>query len=322
MKSFSKSLTVNGQEFFITASAGIAVYPEDGEEADSLIKHADMAMYSSKGGGKNKYTLCSQVMKDDTMKKMQLTNSLYRAQGRNELVLYYQPQVDIATKKIIGMEALIRWKHPELGMIPPSVFIPIAEQTGLINPIGQWVLRTACRQNKLWQEKGLPPIRTAVNLSVEQFRSSNLAHIIKNTLEETGLQPELLELEITESIAIEETESIISILNELKMLGVTIAIDDFGTEYSSLSQFKELPIDRIKIAMPFVQGISVNTKDEAIVEVLIHLARSLGINVIAEGVETELQLAFLTQGKCDEFQGYYFYKPMPAEELEKILRNS
>lgn len=322
MKTFNQPVTINGQEFFITASAGISVYPLDGEDADSLIKNADLAMYISKDGGKNKYTLCSQVMKEDIMKKMQLTNSLYRAQERNELVLYYQPQVDIATNKIVGIEALIRWKHPELGMISPSVFIPIAEQTGLINSIGQWVLKTACQQSKLWQDQGLKPIRIAVNLSVEQFRSSNLVSIVKSTLEETGLQPEFLELEITESIAIEESDYIIRILNDLKLLGLTIAIDDFGTEYSSLSRLKELPIDRLKIAMQFVQGISINTKDEAIVEVLIHLARSLGLKVIAEGVETELQLSFLERGECDEIQGYYYYKPMSKEDMETVLSNN
>ncbi|MBC8005402.1 MAG: EAL domain-containing protein [Verrucomicrobia bacterium] len=319
MKAFYTPMTVNDQEFYITASTGIAIYPVDGEDADTLIKNADMAMYASKDGGKNQYTLCTPVMKEDILKKMQMTNSLYRALDRNELVLYYQPQINIATKEIIGLEALIRWKHPHLGMISPATFIPLAEQTGLINPIGQWVLQTACRQNKSWQDMGFAPIRIAVNLSVEQFRSPNLAGIVSSTLRETGLPPEYLELEITESIAIKEANYIIHMLNDLKSIGVTISIDDFGTEYSSLSRLKELPIDRIKMAMQFVQGISTNNKDEAIIEVIIHLAKSLGLKIIAEGVETELQVAFLAQAACDEIQGYYYYKPMLAEEVELIL---
>ena len=207
-------------------------------------------------------------------------------------------------------------------MISPGTFIPIAEQTGLIHPIGKWVLKTACRQGKLWQDQGLQPERIAVNLSVEQLRSPDLVHIVESTLIETGLNPEFLELEITESIAIKESDYFISVLNELKVLGVTIAIDDFGTEYSSLSRLKDLPIDRLKMAMQFVRGISVNKKDEAIINVIIHLAKSLGLRVIAEGVENKSQLIYLENEKCDEIQGYYFYKPMPVEEMEGILKNN
>lgn len=322
MKVFEQPIIVQGQEFFITASAGVAVFPWDGEEAETLLKNADLAMYSSKDRGRNRYTLCSPAMKEDIFKKMQLTNSLYRAQERNELMLHYQPQVSLATKKIIGLEALIRWDHPQMGIISPEVFIPLAEQAGLINPIGEWVLRTACRQNMAWQDLGLPPVRMAVNLSVAQFRNPNLVSIIDGILGETGLNPAYLELEITESIIIKEADYIIRVLSDLKKLGVTIAIDDFGTEYSSLSRLKMLPIDRIKMAMQFVQGISDSNKDEAILKVIIHLARSLELKVIAEGVETEAQLEFLSRRMCDEIQGYYFYKPMPAEEIETILRMS
>ena len=319
MKTFEKPFIVNNQEYFITSSAGIAVYPIDGEDSDTLIKNADLAMYASKDGGKNQYILCSSLMKEDILKKIQLTNSLYRAQERNEFVLYYQPQVSVETKEIIGVEALIRWEHPELGMISPANFIPLAEQTGLINPIGEWVLETACRQNKIWQNHGLPPIRMAVNLSVEQFKYSNLTAIVKRTLEETGLLPEYLELEITESIAIKESDYFVCILNELKMLGVSIAIDDFGTAYSSLSRLKELPIDRVKMDMQFVQGISLNKKDESIIEVIIQMAKGLGLKVIAEGVETESQLKFLTKKLCDEVQGYYYFRPMPAEDIQAVM---
>lgn len=316
---FNLPFSVKGQEFYITTSVGIATYPIDGEEAEDLIKNADLAMYSSKSKGKNQFTLCSPVLKEDVLKKMMLTNSLYRALERDELTLYYQPQLCVATKKIIGLEALLRWNHPKLGMISPVTFIPIAEQTGLINPIGEWVLMTACGQAIVWQELGLPPARMAVNLSVEQIRNPKLVSIVERTLRETGLCPKYLELEITESTAVKEANYIIRVLNELKDLGVSIAIDDFGTEYSSLSRLKMLPIDRIKMDMLFVQGISDNEKDEAIARIIIQLGKNLGLNIIAEGVETEMQMNFLEKQVCDEVQGFYYYKPMPAEEIETIL---
>ncbi|MGE5422373.1 MAG: EAL domain-containing protein [Ignavibacteriales bacterium] len=319
MAVFSQPITVKGQEFFITASVGIAVFPYDGEDADVLMKNADMAMYASKEKGKNQYTLCSVNMKEDVLKKMQLTNSLYRALERNELELYYQPQISVSTHEIVGAEALIRWKHAELGMISPGVFIPLAEQTGLINSIGEWVLHTACHQIKEWQAMGLPSLRIAVNLSVEQFRDPNLISIISGTLVETGLEAKYLELEITESTAVKESSYIIDLLNKLKGLGVTIALDDFGTEYSSLSRLKNLPVDRIKIDMQFVHGISEGNKDEAIAKTIIQLAKNLKLKVIAEGVETEPQVEFFAEQLCDEIQGYYYYKPMPADELEALL---
>ena len=322
MNIFDQPITVKDQEFFITASAGISVYPVDGEDANTLIKNADLAMYVSKEKGKNQYTLCLPDMKEDVLKKMKLINSLYRARERDELVLYYQPQIDIASGKMVGLEALIRWRHPELGMVSPAEFIPLAEQTGLINSIGQWVLQVACRQNKAWQDMGLPPMRIAVNLSVEQFRSMNLVCIVADALSESRLQPQYLELEITENVAIQEGVYTVNALNALKSIGVTISIDDFGTHYSSLSRLKELPIDRIKMAMQFVQGIAVSPKDEAIVRVILHLAQSLGLKVIAEGVETEAQLAFLTKEECAEAQGYYFYRPMPEAEVKILLEAS
>lgn len=317
---FNEPVMINGLDFFVTASAGISVYPDDGDNRDMLIKNADLAMYTSKEHGKNQSTFCTQEMKAEVERKVLLTNMLYKALENNELILYYQPQVNISIKKISGLEALIRWNNPELGMISPGAFIPLAEQSGLINPIGQWVFETACKQNKAWQEMGLPPVRMAVNLSVEQFRNPNLTRVIEGTLVETGLEPKYVELEITESVAIKETKSVIPVLAELKALGVTISIDDFGTDYSSLARIKNLPIDRIKMAMEFVHGITVSDKDEAIAKVIITLANSLGLKVIAEGVETETQLSFLEKRICDEVQGYYFYKPMPAEEIEIILR--
>lgn len=320
MRLFNQPLIIGDQEFFITVSAGVAVYPADGNNADELIKNAELAMYISKEKGKNQYTFCSPDMKEDIIKQMQLTNNLYRALERNELVLYYQPQIDVLTKNIIGFEALIRWKHPELGMVSPVKFIPLAEKTGLINSIGEWVLHTACLKNKEWQEKGLGYHRMAVNLSIEQCRNPNLVEMVAKTLRDTGLDPQYLELEITEGTAVKETEYISKILNELKKLGVSIAIDDFGIEYSSLSRLETLPIDRIKMAMQFVQGLTKGGKDEDIAKIILQLAKNLKLYVIAEGVETQNQYDFLHEHKCDEIQGYYFYKPMPAHELEDILK--
>ncbi|MEK5447722.1 EAL domain-containing protein [Paenibacillus sp. FSL R7-0331] len=319
INAIARPVIVKGQEFFITASAGIAVYPGDGESTEELIRNADLAMYAAKEKGKNQYLLCSPAMKEQVSEKTQLTNSLYRALERNELVLHYQPQVNVQTKEIVGLEALIRWNNPELGMISPAAFIPLAEQTGLILPIGKWVLETACRQMKEWQELGVQGIRMAVNLSVVQFKDRNLLSIVERTLRETGLGPEYLELEITESAAADGDDNILEVLHALKELGVSISIDDFGSGYSSLSRLKTMPVDRIKIDMQFVRGISTGNEDEAIAKTIIQLAKNLKLQVIAEGVETGEQFAFFNKNKCDEIQGYFFYKPMPASEVESIL---
>lgn len=319
MEIFSETFVVNNQEFLITASAGIAISPIDGEESEILVKNADIAMYKAKAKGKNQYALCSKAMKEEVQMSMELSNDLYRALDRNELVVYYQPQIDLVTKKISGAEALLRWMHPTRGMISPGIFIPIAEKNSLINSIGEWVLREACIQNKKWQDKGLPEINIAINLSAIQILNPKLSSNLANIIKETGLDPKYIELEITESIAIKETNHVIEVLNKLKKIGVSIAIDDFGTEYSSLSRLKMLPIDRIKIDMQFIQGLETNEKDKSITMVIINLAKSLGMNVLAEGVETENQLDFLNQKMCNNVQGYYYYKPMPADEMEKIL---
>ena len=319
MRTFAQPFIVKGQEFFISASAGISVYPNDGEKADILIKNADMAMYASKNKGKNQYTLCSPTMKADVLKKMKLTNGLFRALERDELVLHYQPQVSVSTRQITGCEALMRWKHPDFGMIPPHAFVPLAEQTGLIRPIGQWVLQTACRQIMEWQGNGLPSLRIAVNLSIEQFRDPALIGIVAGVLEETGLDPKYLELELTESATSYESDYTIRMLRGLKELGVSIAIDDFGIEYSSLSRLKELPVDRIKIDKKFVQSITESDKDEAIAKTIVQLAKNLKLKVTAEGVETQSQFDFFGKQMCDAVQGYYFFKPMPKADVEAIL---
>lgn len=319
MRNFGRPVTILEQEFFVTASAGISIFPTDGEDADTLIRNADLAMYNSKENGRNQSTSFSSEKKEELLRKTKLTNNLYRAMERDELELYYQPQVDVASRKIIGCEALIRWHHPEFGMISPGIFIPLAELTGLIDPIGKWVLRTACLQNKKWQVMGLPPLRMAVNLSVEQFRNKKLVEFVAETLHQTDLEPQYLELELTEGTIIKEAAYIISVLEKLQHLGVTIAIDDFGTNYSSLSRLKNMPLDRLKIDMQLVHGISDNVKDAAIAKTVIQLARNLNLHVIAEGVETEKQFEFFKEQKCDEIQGYYFFKPIPAGELEAIL---
>ena len=321
LEMFECPLNINGQEFYITGSAGVAVYPFDGEDAETLTKNADIAMYMAKSRGKNQYALCTVDMKEEVKQNIKLSNHLYRVQERDELILYYQPQVKLTTGQIIGLEALLRWNHHEMGMIPPNTFIPLAEMNGTINGIGEWVLRTAVRQNKLWQDKGYPHLRMAVNLSVIQFNNPRLVNTVERILQETGLSPKHLELEITESVATKGAANIVDTLNQLKQLGVSISIDDFGTEYSSLNRLKELPIDRIKIDMQFVQGLEGNEKDQAITKVIINLAKGLGLEVLAEGVETAPQLEFLNQKMCDEVQGYYYYKPMPAEEIEKLFQS-
>ncbi len=316
MDVFQQSINLGGQDFYITASGGISVFPVDGETVSDLIKNADLAMYAAKKKGKGQVSFCSGDMKDAVLEKMTLTNCLYRALERQELFLQYQPQIEISTQEIIGFEALIRWNHPTQGLISPGVFIPIAEQTGLINSIGEWVLMTACKQNKNWQDQGHQPVQMAVNLSLEQFRSGNIEKTVKKCLDNSGLEPQYLELEITEGIAMKESEYVVKCLHGLKALGVAISIDDFGTEFSSLSRLKDLPVDRLKIDMQFIKGIGINVKDESIIAVMIHLAKRLGLKVIAEGVETQGQMGFLKDEDCDEIQGYYYYKPLSIDEID------
>ena len=319
MSNLKKPLVMYGQELFVTVSAGMALYPQNGEDSDTLIKNADNAMYMAKDLGKNRYLVCSPEMEDQVAEKVMLANNLHRALERNQLMVYYQPQINIETKKIVGFEALLRWSLPDKGMISPATFIPIAEQNGLINPIGAWVLETACRQNKLWQDQGHTGLRMAVNISVLQLNNPRFTQQVEDILKRTGLSAEYLELEITESAVSNNAVSMLDILTSLKALGVSISIDDFGIEYSSLSRLKYLPIDRMKIDIHFIRGIEGDEKDREITKVIINLAKSMKLKVIAEGVETENQLDFLSQWLCDEVQGFYYYKPMPAEEIDQIL---
>ena len=317
---FKEPIVINKQECFVSASIGVALYPEDGIDAEALIKNADIAMYKAKSNGKNQCVFCTPLMKTAILETMKLTNSLYYALERGEFEIYYQPQINCQTFKISGMEALLRWNHPELGMILPNAFIPIAEQNGLIPAIGAWVLRTVCQQNKAWQDAGHPKVCMSVNLSARQFLNARLPKEIAAILAETGLEAKYLELELSENITMKSSKYVLEVLTEVKAMGLHVSIDHFGTEHASLSYLKNLPVDKIKIDMTFVHGVDIYKKDEAIIKAIILLAKNMGFSVLAEGVETERQLAFLIEEDCDYIQGNYCYKPMPAAEIKKILQ--
>ncbi|MCL6635389.1 MAG: EAL domain-containing protein [Peptococcaceae bacterium] len=313
--------TIGQHELYITTSVGVALYPSDGEDAETLLKNADAAMYLAKEKGRNNYQLYTPAMNARAFERLELENSLRRALEKGEFVVYYQPKIKMDTGKIVGMEALVRWQHPEKGLVPPADFIPVAEETGLIIPLGEWVLRTACRQNKAWQDRGFPPMRVAVNLSARQFQLQNLVETIARILEETGLEPRWLELEITESVAMQNAEYTVKMLHELKEMGIQLSIDDFGTGYSSLSYLKRFPIDKLKIDKSFVREIGMDKDNEVIASTVIVLGKSLKIGVNAEGVENEEQLDFLKKHQCDEMQGYLFGRPVPPEEFEKLFED-
>ncbi len=315
----AQPLILEQHELVVTPSIGIGLYPDDGGDAETLIKHADVAMYRAKERGRNNYQLFTADMHVRAFERLAMENSLRRALERNEFLLHYQPQVDLGSRRIIGMEALLRWRQPE-GLIPPAQFIPIAEEIGLIVPIGEWVLRTACARNKAWQDAGFAPLRVAVNLSARQFRLPNLVAMVRSALGDSGLAAQFLELEITESIAMDHIEETIAKLDELKAMGVSIAMDDFGTGYSSLGYLKRFPIDRLKIDRSFVRDITTDPDDATIAVSIISLAHAMRLGVVAEGVETEAQLAFLRQHGCDEIQGYYFSPPLAQEEFAALLR--
>ncbi|WP_241243021.1 bifunctional diguanylate cyclase/phosphodiesterase [Paenibacillus whitsoniae] len=320
VRAFAQSFSIDDNELFVTPSVGISMYPGDGNDLDTLIKNADTAMYRVKELGKNSFQFYTPDMNDAVSKKMQLEIGLRKALERGEFQVYYQPQINVATGGIIGVEALIRWQHPELGQISPVEFIPMAEETGLIIPIGEWVLKEACRQNKEWQELGFPPIRMAVNISSRQFQQSNLIEVVSQTLKETGLDAKYLELELTESI-IQDSKFAISTMQKLKGMGIFLSIDDFGTGYSSLSYLKLFPIDSLKIDQSFTRNMFENVKDAALVHTIISMAHNLDLKVIAEGVETQDQLAFLVEKQCNEAQGYLFSKPQNAEHISVLLRD-
>ena len=319
LKVFQQPWALDGHEFHVTTSVGIAMYPNDGEDAESLLRNADTAMYRAKEQGRNNYQLYTPAMNARIAERLAVENSLRHGLVSGEFAVHYQPQVNIDTGQIVGAEALVRWQHPERGLVLPAEFIPVAEETGLIVPLGEWVLRTACAQNRAWQEAGLPPLRVAVNLSARQFQQRDLKSMVAQVLGETGLDPHCLQLEITEGVAMQDAEFTITMLRELRGMGIQIAIDDFGTGHSSLSYLRRLPIDVVKIDRSFVCDLTTDPNDAAIASTIVAMAHNLKLRVIAEGVETEEQLTFLKEQQCDEFQGYLFSKPVPAEKLEKIV---
>ncbi|QCJ41373.1 EAL domain-containing protein [Bacillus sp. S3] len=318
---FSKPLEVNSQEFFVTPSIGISLYPTDGLDEESLIKNADIAMYQAKERGKNNFRFYSSNLNGLSVQKMEMENALRKAIEKNQLALYYQPQISLATGELVGIEALIRWQHPEHGFIAPSEFIPLAEETGLIVPIGKWVLWEACIQRKAWGNAGLCHVPVAVNVSVRQFEDDHLIEYISTVLDEVGLEADQLELEITESI-MQNLENSTIILNQLKKRGVLLSIDDFGTGYSSLSYLKHLPIDKIKIDKTFVDDIIYHSNQGVMVKTIIDMGLNLNFTVIAEGIETDEQLFFLKKNECKIGQGYLFSKPIPSEQMEEYLLNT
>ena len=318
LEGFSSPIDLNGQEFFVTPSIGISMYPDDGLDEATLLKNADTAMYFAKERGKNNFQFYSSALDQLSQWSMELENGLRRAMEKDELLLHYQPQIDLETGKLVGIEALLRWKHGKYGFIPPSQFIPMAEDSGLIVPLGKWVLRTACEQCKLWQSQGLAGIPIAVNISVRQFLDDNFVASVVEILDDLDFNPHCLELEITESIMQNIGESSV-ILNELKKIGIGLSIDDFGTGYSSLSYLKHLPIDKIKIDKSFVDDIGEHSSHRAMVKTIIDMGHNLDFAVIAEGIETEEQAAFLKQNMCEMGQGYLFSRPLAPEQMKEFL---
>ncbi|MGA9225418.1 MAG: EAL domain-containing protein [Mesobacillus sp.] len=314
LNTMSELFLIDGTEVYITTSVGMSFYPDDGEDLGVLLSKADIAMYQAKKQGRNNYQSYDILLDKQAFEKLQIENELRKALERNEFELHYQPIFQLCSNKIVGAEALLRWKNEKVGSVPPQAFIPIAEETGLIVPIGEWVLKTALLQLKSWRLEGMEPLTISVNLSVRQFYQPKLIQMIRETLQETGVDPCCLTIEITESMTM-DVEAASFILHELKKLGVNISIDDFGTGYSSLNYLKRFPIDHLKIDRSFIQDIANNKSDENIATTIILMAHNLGLSVIAEGVETQEQLALLKHHKCNEAQGYLFSKPVPAEQF-------
>ena len=316
----SAPFTLFGQELNTTTSLGVSLFPKDGTNAETLLKHADTALYQAKGRGRNQYQFFDAPMNAQAHERLLLENHLRRALERGELSLHYQPQIDLRNNAVVGVEALLRWRHPERGMVPPDEFIPIAEETGLIAEIGEWVLRTACNQANSWQAAGLPPVRMAVNLSVRQLlRQFDLPALVGAVLLDSGLAAPRLDLEITESTLMADPGHAIEVLRELHDMGLQITVDDFGTGYSSLSYLKRLPLDRIKIDRSFVRDIPADADDVVIVQTILAMAKQLKIGVVAEGVETLAQSQFLREQRCEEAQGYFFSHPLRAEACAELL---
>ncbi|MEK7323194.1 MAG: bifunctional diguanylate cyclase/phosphodiesterase [Pseudomonadota bacterium] len=321
LSSLAKPCTIANQEIFLTSSIGIAVFPDDGEDLDTLIKHADIAMSHAKQQGKNTYQFYSAEINARSERRLSLETQLHKAVARGEISLHYQPKVNISNGAIIGAEALMRWNHSEFGMIPPLEFIPIAEDSGLITELGAWALHTASTRCKQWQAGGLGALCISVNVSSQQFRQDGLIRIIRDSLTQAKLDPRYLVIELTESMIMANPTESVAALREIKEMGLKLSVDDFGTGYSSLSYLKRFPLDELKVDCSFIKDIPDDADDAAITATIITLAHSLGLSVVAEGVETEAQLQFLKNVYCDEFQGYYFSKPLPEAEFVALLQD-
>jgi diguanylate cyclase (GGDEF)-like protein/PAS domain S-box-containing protein len=320
IESMTMPFVVKGKELHIGASVGIAIYPDDGEDMESLLKNSDIAMYHAKESGRGNYQFFSPQMNEKAAEKQSLNGDLRYATERNELFLVYQPVVDMVTGHMVGMEVLLRWQHPELGLISPVKFIPLAEESGLILPIGEWVFRSACKQMKAWQTQGYEVPRLAINLSAKQFRQKSLADTIERILKETGVESRFIGLEVTESMLLQNIEEVVATLLRLSNMGLEISIDDFGTGYSSLSYLKRLPINKIKIDKTFIDDVATHQDDAQIVIAIIAMAHGLSMKVVTEGVETNAQLEFLRKHKCEQYQGYLYSKPLPASEIIAKLK--
>jgi polar amino acid transport system substrate-binding protein len=319
-KIFDYPFVLSMKEYFITVSIGITMAPKDGKTTQVLIKNADSAMYAAKEYGKNTFVYFNNSINEKLMEKIQTQSELRKAIENDEFMVFYQPQMDLQTDRIVGFEALIRWNHPEKGIIPPADFISLAEETGLIVPIGTWVLQEACNQLKQWEDMGYTNLIVAVNISVRQFKDQDFVQMVKTVVEETGVNPGCLELEITETIALQDMEYTISIIQKLKEMGIVFSLDDFGTGYSSMSYLKRLPVNNLKIDKSFLDTVLDNRSDQSIVKTIISLAQILDLTVIAEGVEKNEQGLFLKNAKCNKAQGYLYSKPLPKEEAEEFLK--
>jgi diguanylate cyclase (GGDEF)-like protein len=315
----ARPFTLIGHEFRITTSIGISTFPQDGLDEQTLTKNADIAMYQAKEEGKNNFQFYSEKLNAHSLERLTLESSLRHALERKEFALHYQAKRDIVSGRITGMEALLRWQHPDLGTVAPMQFIPVAEETGLIVPIGKWVLKTACSQNVAWQNQGLPRLSIAVNLTARQFTEEHLLEDVSAILKTTGMDPHLLELEITEGMLIRDVADTRRILTGLKALGVRIAIDDFGTGYTSLATLQRFPLDTIKIDRSLIRDIAGTAEDTGLADAIIAMGKSLSLTVVAQGVETRDQAEFLRTHACDELQGFYFKRPLPADQFTKLL---
>lgn len=322
LESIRPGFQIDDQELFTTASIGISVFPNDGQDPDTLLKHADTAMNHAKRNGRNNYKVFDDSMRAEVFQQLALDNGLRRALERDEFVVHYQPQIDVETGKIIGVEALVRWNHPDLGLLQPSTFIQWAEDSGLIVPIGERVLRMACQQTKRWRQEGLPSIKVGVNISGKQMKQSNIIETVRRILRETGLPPACLDLELTESVLMDLYGDAMDVPHELKAMGVGFSIDDFGTGYSSLNYLKRLPVSTLKMDQSFVRDLTSDSNDAAIASAVIGLGHGLKLNVLAEGVETEGQLNHLRGLKCDQVQGFFFSRPLPPATFERVLREN